>query len=92
MFDLFLCLIEGIAHIPKKKYRNVLFNMNNFCKCADSMECAGIEHLNQINIKLKLTLRDMVVGLPDAHFITIDINWRGDAFSILFPKKYEDIA
>ena len=30
MFNLFLRLIKGIAHIPKTTYGNVLFNMDNF--------------------------------------------------------------
>ena len=74
------------------KIRKCIVQHGQFCKCVDSMACAGIEYLDQKNTKLKLTLREMVVGLPDTHFINIDMNWRGDAFSILFPKKYEEIA
>ena len=52
----------------------------------------GIEYLDQKNNKLKKTLRELIINLSDAHFINIDLNWRRDSFSILFPKKYEEIA
>ena len=56
----------------------------------ESMACAGIEHLDQRNPQIKLTLQEMVVSLPD--FVNIDLNWRGDLFSIIFPKKYKETA
>ena len=53
------------------------------------MTCQGIEHLDQMNTKLKRTLRELIVSLPDAHLINVDLNWTGDSYAILFPTKYE---
>ena len=74
------------------KVRRCIVQHGQFCKCVDSMVCVGIDHLDQRNSSLKKTLRELIVGLPDAHFLNIDLNWRRDAYTILFPKKYEDIA
>ena len=48
-----------------------------FCRLVNTMACMGIEHLDQRNSKLKQTIRELIVGLPDAHFLSIDLNWRG---------------
>ena len=74
------------------KVRKCIVQHGQFCKCVDTMICVGIDHLDQRNAALKKTLRELIVGLPDAHFLNIDLNWRRDAFVILFPKKYEAIA
>ena len=74
------------------KIRKCIVQHGQFCKCVDSMAVSGIDHLDQRNAKLKRTLRELIVGLSEAHFLNIDLNWRRDSFSILFPKKYEDIA
>ena len=54
------------------------------------MACTGIDHLDQKNPKLSKTLHELIVGLPDSHFINIDLNWKREALHILYPKKYED--
>ena len=71
------------------KIRKCITQHNQFCKCISSMTCQGIEHLDQMNTKLKRTLRELIVSLPDAHFINVDLNWTGDSYAILFPTKYE---
>ena len=72
------------------KIRRCIVQHGQFCRCVDYMACSGIEHLDQKNTKLRKTLRELIVGLPEAHFINIDLNWKGDALHILYPKKYED--
>ena len=74
------------------KIRRCIVQHGQFCKCTDSMPCLGIKHLDQKNTTIKKTLREMIVALPDAHFLNIDLNWRKDAYSILYPRKYEEVA
>ena len=53
------------------------------------MTCEGIEHLDQQNSHHRKTLRELIVGLPNAHFINVDLNWTGTSYAVLFPTKYE---
>ena len=57
-----------------------------------SNTCDGIEFLDQTNKPLKKTLRQLILGIPDSHFINIDLNWSRSSFAILYPKKYENMA
>ena len=66
--------------------RCIVFH-GQFCQSVNTMACLGINHLDQRNSKLKRTIRELVVGLPGAHFLSIDLNWRGDSYNILFPKN-----
>ena len=45
-----------------------------------------------MNTALKKTLRQLILALPDAHFINVDLNWSNTGYSILYPKKYETAA
>ena len=54
--------------------------------------CEGISHLDQKNKPLNKTLRQLILELPDAHFINIDLNWSNSAYAIIYPKKYEEVA
>ena len=74
------------------KIRRCIDSHGQFCRSVDTMTCSGIGHLDQVNSKLKKSIRELVVGLPDAHFLSIDLSWRGDEFCVLFPKKYDKIA
>ena len=51
----------------------------------------GIDHLDQKNKPLNKTLRQLILELPDAHFINIDLNWSNSAYAIIYPKKYEEV-
>ena len=74
------------------KVRRCITQHGQFCKCVESISCEGIDHLDQKNTALKKTLRQLILGLPDAHFINVDLNWTRSAFAILYPKKYEQAA
>ena len=54
--------------------------------------CEGIQFLDVTNTTLKKILRHLILDLPDAHFINIDLNWSNTGYSILYPKKYETAA
>ena len=41
------------------------------------------------NGALKQTLRQLIIGLPDAHFININLNWSNFAYAIVYPQKHE---
>ena len=74
------------------KVRRCITQHGQFCKCVLSSSCDGIDHLDQNNSSLKKTLRQLILELPDSHFINIDLNWTRSAFAILYPKKYEQAA
>ena len=74
------------------KIRRCIVQHGQFCKCVISNTCDGIEFLDQTNKPLKKTLRQLILGIPDSHFINIDLNWSASSFAILYPKKYEDMA
>ena len=57
-----------------------------------SNTCDGIEYLDQLNQSLGKTLRQLILEIPDLHFINIDLNWSRSSFTILYPKKYENMA
>ena len=76
----------------QEKIRRCITQHSQFCKCVTSNTCEGIDHLDQKNKSLKKTLRQLILELPDAHFINIDLNWSNSGFAILYPKKYEEIA
>ena len=74
------------------KVRRCITQHGQFCKCVQSTSCDGIDHLDQTNSSLKKTLRQLILELPDSHFINIDLNWTRSAFAILYPTKYEQAA
>ena len=74
------------------KIRRCITQHAQFCKCVNSITCDGIDHLDQKNKPLKKTLRQLILELPDAHLINIDLNWSNTGYSIIYPKKYEGIA
>jgi len=76
----------------QEKIRRCITQHSQFCKCVSSNTCEGIDHLDQTNKTLKKTLRQLILELPDAHFINIDLNWSNSGFAILYPKKYEGIS
>ena len=76
----------------QEKIRRCITQHSQFCKCVTSNTCEGIDHLDQKNKSLKKTLRQLILELPDAHFINIDLNWSNSGYAILYPKKYEEIA
>ena len=56
------------------------------------MQFSGIEHLDIKNTSTRKTLREMIMGLKDSHFINVDLNWKQDSYQIIFPKKYDTTA
>ena len=66
--------------------------MANFCKRVNSHTYEGIDHLDQKNKPLKKTLRQLILKLPEAHFINIDLDWSNSSYAIICPKKYKQIA
>ena len=46
--------------------------------------CEGIDHLDQRNKALKKTLRQLILELPDAHFISIAINWSNSGLATIY--------
>ena len=74
------------------KIRRCITQHGQFCQCVQSTSCDGIDHLDQKNTALKKTLRQLILGLKDAHFINVDLNWTRSSFAILYPKKYEQTA
>ena len=74
------------------KIRRCIMQHAQFCKCVSSSMCEGIDHLDQSNKQLKKTLRQLILELPDAHFINIDINWSNSGYAIIYPIKYEEMA
>ena len=74
------------------KIRRCITQHGQFCKCVNSNTCEGIDHLDQKNKPLNKTLRQLILELPDAHFINIDLNWSNSAYAIIYPKKYEEVG
>ena len=74
------------------KIKRCIVQHGQYCQCMDKLNCEGIAHLDQKNSKLKKTLRELILALPEAHFINIDLNWKKDSYQIIFPKKYDEIA
>ena len=74
------------------KVQKCIVQHGQLCQCVNSMACNGIDYLDQKNTKLKQTVRELIIGLPGAHFINVDLNWRKDSYVITYPKKYEEIA
>ena len=75
------------------KIRKCIMQHHLWCQCVMSMPIEGIEFLDQPNRQLKgCTLRQLILALPDSHFISIDINWSRTHYCVLFPKKYEHQA
>ena len=66
------------------KVRKCIVQHGQLCQCIDSMACIGIDYLDQKNTRLKQTIRELIVGLPGAHFINIDLNWRKDSYAVSY--------
>ena len=45
-----------------------------------------------VNNALGKTLHELILALPDSHFLSIDLNWSRSSLSILYPLKYEELA
>lgn len=71
------------------KVRRCITQHSQFCKCVQSTSCDGIDHIDQLNTPLKKTLRQLILELPDAHFINVDLNWTRSSFAVQYPTKYE---
>ena len=76
----------------QEKIKRCILQHGQFCQCVEFLPCDSIDHLDQRNTKLKKTLRELILSLPDSHFINIDLNWRRDGYYILYPKKYAEPA
>jgi len=76
----------------QEKVKRCILQHSQFCQSVDSLPCQGIPSLAHYNKSLKGTIRDLVMALPNSHFINIDINWSRKNYVILFPRKYEKIA
>ena len=76
----------------QEKIRRCIVQHGQFCKCVTSNTCEGIQFLDIKNTKVKKTLRQLIIELPDAHFINVDLNWSNTGYAILYPKKYETAA
>ena len=76
----------------QEKIRRCITQHSQFCKCVTSNACEGIDHLDVLNKDLKKTLRQLILELPDSHFINIDPNWSNSGYTIIYPKKYEGIS
>lgn len=76
----------------QEKIKRCIVQHGQFCQCMDIQNCEGIAHLDQKNTTLKKTLRELILSLPEAHFINIDLNWKKDNYQIIFPKKYDGTA
>lgn len=76
----------------QEKVKRCILQHSQFCQSVDSLPCQGISSLEHYNKNLKGTLRDLVMALPDTHFINIDVNWSNTNHVILFPRKYESSA
>ena len=74
------------------KIRRCIVQHGQFCKCVNSNTCEGIEFLDVKNSTLQRTLRQLIMDLPDANFINIDLNWSNTAYAIIYPKKHEEVA
>ena len=74
------------------KIKKCITQHSQWCKCVTSNTCEGITQLDQRNGSLKKNLRQLIIGLPDAHFININLNWSNSAYAIIYPRKHEKEA
>ena len=74
------------------KIHKCITQHGQFCKCVMSTSIDAIEHLDQMNRPLNKTLRQLILQLPDSHFINVDLNWTRSSFAIQYPEKYEELA
>ena len=76
----------------QEKIKRCILQHSQFCQSVTSMPCQGIPSLELRNRSLKKTMRQLIMELPETHFINIDSNWANTNYIILFPRKYEEIA
>ena len=76
----------------QEKVKRCILQHSQFCQSIASLPCQGIPSLGLRNRALGRTLRDLVMGLTESHFINIDMNWSNTNHVVLFPRKYESIA
>ena len=76
----------------QEKIKRCILQHSQFCQSITSMPCQGIPSLELRNRSLKKTMRQLIMELPETHFINIDSNWANTNYIILFPRKYEEIA
>ena len=86
------CFDRNSGPYLQEKIRRCIVQHGQFCKCIASQSCDGIEYLDIINKDLGKTLRECILGIPDSHFLNVDLNWSKSSFAILYPLKYEDLA
>ena len=70
-----------------EKVKRCILQHNQFCQSGASLPCQGISSLAHYNKPLKGTMRDLIMSLPESHFINIDMNWSNTNHVILFPRK-----
>ena len=76
----------------QEKVKRCILQHNQFCQSVAGLPVEGIPHLDQVIRSLKGSFRQLILSIPESHFINIDLNWSKTAYSILFPKKYEKEA
>ena len=76
----------------QEKIKRCIVQHSQYCQSVASLPCDGIPHLDTSIRVLKHTMRDVILSLPDSHFINIDLNWSGTNYCILYPRKYENEA
>ena len=76
----------------QEKVKRCILQHSQFCQSVASLPCQGISSLAHYNKPLKGTMRDLIMSLPNSHFINIDMNWSNTNHVILFPRKYEEVA
>ena len=76
----------------QEKVKRCILQHNQFCQSVTSLPVEGIPHLDHVIRSLKGTFRQLILSIPDSHFINIDQNWSKTSYYIIFPRKYETEA
>ena len=75
-----------------EKIVKCIIQHGQFTKSITAADCEDVDYLDVRNVTLDKTLRQLILSLPNSHFINIDQKWNKSGFQILFPTKYEDNA
>ena len=87
------CFDKKSSSWTQDKIRKCILQHSQWCQCVTTMPVEGFASLDQpIPSLKKQTLRQLILQLTDSHFINVDLNWSKTHYSILFPKKYENLA
>ena len=76
----------------QEKIKRCILQHSQWCKCVVSLPVEGLDSIDTYNDALEGTLRQLILSLPDSHFINIDYNWSRTNFQILYPIKYAETA